>query len=133
MNILNELTPIIAILVLLILLWSFLTGIIDKSYYKNLITNQRINFHEIYFDRVEYYSLLKIMETNDFDKLTKLYKTKSNGIKLEIAYTDDKSLCFVQLVKYMPFQYALRTPVKQLTQNEVDLLFNSMYQTSTTL
>lgn len=126
----NDLTPLVAILVLALLMWSFLSGALYKTYYKNLITNQRVNFQEMYYDSAEFENLKRIIEARDFYKLNKLHKSRGDGIKLKIAYTDDKSLCLVQALKYMPFQYAIRTEAKQLTGNEVDELLNSIHQTS---
>lgn len=126
----NDLTPLAAILVMTLLIWSFLSGALYKTYYKNLITNQRVNFQEMHYDRTEFENLKRIIEARDFYKLNKLYKSKGDGIKLKIAYTDDKSLCLVQVLKYMPFQYAIRTEAKQLTENEIDGLLSSIHQTS---
>lgn len=126
----NELTPLIAILVLTLLMWSFLSGALYKTYYKFLITNQKLNFKEMFFDRTEFENLKRIIESRDFYNLNKLHKSKGDGIKLKIAYTEDKSICLVQALKYMPFQYANRTEAKYLTENEIDELLNSIQQTS---
>ena len=126
----NDLTPLVAILVLALLTWSFLSGTLDKTYYKNLITNQKVNFLEMHYDRTEFENLIKIIEARDFYKLNKLHKSRGDGIYLKIAYTDDKSLCLVQGVKYLPFQYAIRTEAKQLTGTEIEVLLNSIHQPS---
>jgi len=126
----NDLIPVVAILVLTLLTWSFLSGALYKTYYKNPVTNQKVNFHQMYYDRTEFENLIRIIETRDFYKLNKLHKSRGDGINLKIAYTDDKSLCFVQGIKYMPFQYAIRTEAKQLTGNEIEELLNSIHQTS---
>jgi len=126
----NNLVPLVAILVLALLTWSFLSGVLSQVYYKNLITNQKVNFHEMYFDRTEFENLVKIIDAREFYKLNKLYKSRGGGISLKIAYTDDKSLCLIQALKYMPFQYAVRTEVKQLKENEIIELLNSIHQTS---
>lgn len=126
----NDLTPFVAILVLALLTWSFLSGALDKTYYKNLITNQKVNFHEMHYDRAEFENLMKIIETRDFYKLNRLHKSRGDGIYLKIAYTDDKTLGFAQGIKYMPFQYATRTEAIKLTGNEIEELLNSIHQPS---
>lgn len=124
----NDLVPLVAVLVLTLLTWSFLLGALSKTYYKNLTTSQIINFCVMHYDRTEFESLKKIIDARDFYKLNKLHKSRGDGINLKIAYTDDKSLCFVQVLKYMPFQYAIRTEVKQLTDSETEELLNSLQQ-----
>jgi hypothetical protein len=126
----NDLIPLVAILVLALLTWSFLLGALCKTYYKNQITNQKVIFFEMHFDRTEFESLVKIIASRDFYKLNKLHKSRGDGINLKIAYTADKSLCLVQGLKYMPFQYAIRTEVNRLSGNEIEELLNSIQQTS---
>jgi hypothetical protein len=126
----NDLVPLVAILVLALLTWGFLSGALSQAYYKNLITKQKVNFHEMYFDRTEFENLVKIIEAREFYKLNNLNKSRGNAIRLKIAYTDDKSLCFIQGLKYVPFQYAIRTEVKQLERNEIEELLNLIHQPS---
>lgn len=126
----KNLAPLFAIVVLAMLLWGFLSDALNKDYYKNVITNQKINFSSLYYDRSEYGKLMEIIESRSFYKLNGLYKSKSNSVKLEIAYTDDKSICYVQAVKYMPFQYAIRSKAQKLTAHEMDELFHSVHEMS---
>ena len=118
----NNLTPLIAILTLTFMFWGFLIGMVDKTYYKYMITGNRINFREIYFDRRDYNKLIGILETHNFSNLSLLQKSIGHGMKLKIAYTDDKSLCYVQVLQYVPFQYARKSEALQLDSYEVDKL-----------
>lgn len=122
----NNLTPLIAILTLTFMFWGFLIGMVDKTYYKYMITGNKINFREIYFDRRDYNKLVKLIESHEFRNLNLLHKTLGNGIKLKIAYTDDKSLCYIQALKYIPFQYAQKTEAIHLEGYEVDELLCSI-------
>lgn len=124
----SDLVPLVSILVLALFTWSFLSGTLHKTYYKNLITNQKVNFCQLYLDRTEYGNVSRIIETRNFQEINKLHKSRGNGVVIKIAYTDDKSICLVQATKYMPFQYALRTEVLNLTENELNELLNSRTQ-----
>ncbi len=124
----NTLTPIIAIVVMLLMTWGFLSGAVDKTYYKHMKTGQKIFFHEIYFEKSDYDKLQSMIETRNFAGLNRLHKSKRNGIKLKIAYTNDKLLCYVQLIQYVPFQFALKTKAKQLSESEADQLLNSIHE-----
>lgn len=126
----SDLVPLVAVVVLALLTWSFLSGALLKTYYKDLISNQKVNFYQMYYDRTEFENMSRILEARDFYKINRLHKSRGDGIILKIACTDDKSLCFVQAIKYMPFQYAVRTEAKLLTENEIDELLNSIPQTS---
>ena len=123
----KNLTPLLAVVVLVMLLWGFLSDVLHKDYYKNLITNQRVNFCSLYYDRSEYENLINIVESRSFYRLDGLYKSKSNSVKLEIACTDDKSICYLQVVKYMPFQYAVRSKAQKLTAHEMDEFLHAVH------
>lgn len=123
-------TPITAIIVMLLLTWAFLEGAVDKTYYKHMKTGQKINFIEVYFAKSDYENLVKLIESRNFAYLSLLRKTNKNGIKLKIAYTDDKLLCYVQVLQYIPFQFALKTKAKQLSAEETEELLNSLHETS---
>jgi len=122
----NSLTPFIAIVIMVFMFWGFISGIVDKTYYKYMITGSKINFRVVYYERREYDRLVRIIESHNFGNLSLLHKTKSDGIKLKIAYTEDKSLCYVQVLQYIPFQYAKKTEAKQLEGYEVEALLNSI-------
>jgi len=122
----NSLTPFFAIVVFVFMFWGFISGIVDKTYYKYMITGSVINFRVIYYDRREYDKLVNILESHEFGNLSLLHKAKRDGIKLKIAYTEDKSLCYVQVLQYIPFQYAKKTQAKQLVGYEVESLLNSI-------
>ncbi len=120
----HNLTPLIAILTMIVMFWGFVSGVVDKTYYKYMLTGNKINFREISFDRREYNNLIKLIESHEYRSLNLLHKTMGNGVKLKIAYTEDKSLCYIQALKYVPFQYANKTPVFQLERSQVNELFS---------
>lgn len=122
----HNLTPLIAILTMIVMFWGFMSGVVDKTYYKYMVTGNKINFREISFDRREYNKLIELIESHEYRSLNLLHKTMGNGVKLKIAYTDDKSLCYIQALKFIPFQYAQKTQVIHLESYEVDELLSSI-------
>lgn len=119
-------TPIIAIVSLIIVFWGFILGLVDKVYYKYMLTGNKIEFKEILFERRDYEKLTTIVDSQNFTNLNSLHKTISNGVKLKIAYTEDMSLGFVQVLKYIPFEYAQKTQAKQLEKTKIEELLNSI-------
>ncbi|MDD5183956.1 MAG: hypothetical protein PHS84_01700 [Paludibacter sp.] len=120
----HNLTPFIAIVTMIVMFWGFVSGVVDKTYYKYMVTGNKINFTEFYYEKNEFDKLTKIIENQDFANLNLLHKTNGNGIKLKIAYTEDKSLGYVQVIKYVPFQYAKKTEVIQLESYQINKLFD---------
>lgn len=121
-----NLTPFIAIVSLIIVFWGFILGLVDKVYYKYMLTGNKIEFKEILFERRDYEKLTRIIDSQNFTKLNSLHKTIRNGVKLKIAYTEDMSLGFVQVLKYIPFEYAQKTQAKQLEKTKIEELLNSI-------
>lgn len=121
-----NLTPIIAIVSMIVVFWGFISGLVDKVYYKYMLTGNKIEFTEILFDRRDYEKLTKIIESQNFSRLNSLRKTTYNGVKLKIAYTEDMSFGFVQVLKYIPFDFAEKTKAKQLEKNKMEELLQSI-------
>ena len=75
----QELTPLIAILTMIVLFWGFISGIADKVYYKYVVTGNKIEFTEVYFERSDYDTLTTIIESQNFTNLHLLRRTNKRG------------------------------------------------------
>jgi len=123
-------TPIIAIVSMIVMFWGFILGLVDKVYYKYMLTGSKIQFTEILFERKDYDKLTKIIDSQNFTNINTLHKTIRNGVKLKIAYAEDMSLGFVQVLKYIPFEFAQKTQAKQLEKTKIEELLNSINYTN---
>jgi hypothetical protein len=68
---------------------------------------------------------MKMIKTGDFSSFQSLRETTDGGLKLRIAHTADKSLCFIQVlyldnIRYIPF-----SEVTQLDAEQTQLLTKS--------
>ncbi len=106
-----------------LILWGFLLGVDEKYYFKHIKSKTKICFHEIFFERKDFQKLTKILESGNFEELNSLQKTSGYHVKLRIAYSEDKSFCMVQGIKYIPFEYAELTTAKQLDEFQTEKLF----------
>lgn len=117
-----DLTPLIAIAAMIVMFWGFIIGLVDKVYYKYMLTGNKVEFREVLFEKGDYKKLKEIVESQNFSRLSSLRKTTNNGIKLKIAYTEDMSLGLVQVIRYIPFDFAEKTQPKQLEKNKMEEL-----------
>lgn len=117
-----DLTPLIAIAAMIVMFWGFIIGLVDKVYYKYMLTGNKVEFREVMFEKGDYKKLKEIVESQNFSRLSSLRKTSNNGIKLKIAYTEDMSLGLVQVIRYIPFDFAEKTQPKQLEKNKMEEL-----------
>ncbi|NDP19901.1 MAG: hypothetical protein GZ091_02295 [Paludibacter sp.] len=121
---------LLILLSIALILWGFLSGIVDKTYFKHLHSGTKIYFYEIFFDKKDFRQLKNIIDSGRFENLNNLQKSSKYNAKLEIAYSADKTFCMIQGVKYIPFKFAELTEAKQLdslqTKELLHLIGNSL-------
>ncbi len=105
---------LLLLLSIALILWGFLSGMVDKTYFKHLHSGTKIYFHEMFFDKKDFRELANIIDSGRFENLNSLQKSSKYSAKLEIAYSADKTFCMIQGVNYIPFQFAELTEAKQL-------------------
>lgn len=118
--------PLLIMLSLIFIIWGFLAAIILKTNYVNSETNQKIVFKEVYFDELESEKLINMIVTGNFNEIKKLKSTVDRGVKLRLAFTTDRTFCFVQALKYIPFEYVIKTNAVQLSQDNANMLLDSV-------
>lgn len=106
--------------------WGFLSGIVDKSYFKHIGSGTKIYFFEKYFDKKDFQELSRIIESGKFENLANLHSSSSYSTKLQIAYSADKTFCMVQIVKYIPYKFAQRTKAKELDMTQAKRLLEQV-------
>lgn len=104
--------------------WGLLATFIRKRYYFHVPGNSKIIYKEVFFESENFLRVSRILENEDYSELVKVRQTIDKGIKLRIAYTPNKSICVLQLLKYVPFEYEVQSEAKELTNEQTALVFN---------
>ncbi len=115
---------LLIVLAITFFVWGLLATFIRKKYYFHIPGNSKILFKEIFFESENFLKVSRILENNSFEELAKVPQTIDKGIKLRVAYTPNKSLCVIQLLKYVPFEYELQSEAKELTSAQTAIVFN---------
>lgn len=119
-------SPLFIMLAFAFIIWGMLSIFIRKSFYVKSATAEKIIFKELYFDENESEKLMKMIETGNFDGFNKISQTVDRGIKLRIAYSKDKNFCYVQALKYVPFEYIIKSNAIELSPSQANVLLNSI-------
>lgn len=111
----------------------FITGIITtiagifrtffrKKYFVATATKQKLRSYDINFEASERENLIRLCNNGKIINIHTLKRATSNGLRLHFMCTDDMSICFSQVVGYVPFDdVAFTEPVKH-TLNEAEYL-----------
>lgn len=84
-----------------------------KSHYVYVSTNERMKRLAFDFDMKDLDKVMKMYEANDFDGLMKITRPYQAGVQLTAIVSPDASLCFTQLMKYVPYSFIPVTDVRK--------------------
>ena len=88
-----------------------------------LCEGKRLNGHTLYFDTANA-NVEKAIASKDA-KALKNYKNESeNGLKLELAYSDDLSIARYRLYRYIPFEFQPDSEIIELNADQVKVLIS---------
>ncbi|MBP1676615.1 MAG: hypothetical protein H6Q20_1174 [Bacteroidetes bacterium] len=121
------LSPLLIMLTIAFIIWGLLKAFIRKTIYTDLSKNQKIRFTEIFYDNKDHDKLIRIVTTGAYDEIASVRKSTQDGVKLRVASTPDKSICYVQVLTYIPYEYALSTEAIKLTGDQTEKLFASVH------
>ena len=121
------LSPILILLFVLFLIWGGISTFIRKTLYLDEYSKSKLCFVDLFYDKNDREKLLEIIETGNYDAIKSVKKSTHDGILLRIAYSYDKSLCYVQVLTLLPFGYALKTMAKKLPMEQVNDLFKILF------
>ncbi len=86
-----------------------------------LCEGKRLNGYTLYFDTANA-NVEKAIAAKDA-KALKSYKNESeNGLKLELAYSDDYSVARYRLYRYIPFEFQPDSEIIELNADQVKIL-----------
>lgn len=94
-------------------LWGILGFIFRKKIYVESNSKQRLQVNELHFDVKERDKLVRIMETKNYEELPLLENSTHDGLKLRYMTTKDATLCFSQVIAYIPYEFVRITTVQQ--------------------
>lgn len=121
------LSPILILLFVLFLIWGGISTFIRKTLYLDEYSKSKLCFVDLFYDIHDREKLLEIIETGNYDAIKSVKKSRRDGILLRIAFSYDKSLCYVQVLTLLPFGYALKTMAKKLSIEQVNDLFKILF------
>lgn len=97
-----------------------------KKTYKVVQSGKKIFFNEIMFNINDKNELLRILSDRDIKALDKMNKHDVNGLILRVASTKDGSVCYTQLLSYVPHQYVAISDVYKHTPEEAHIILKVM-------
>lgn len=115
---------LLIVLAITFFVWGLLATFIRKKYYFHVPGKSKVVFKEIFFEAENFLKVSRILENNSYSELAKVPQTIDKGIKLRVACTPNKSLCMIQLLKYVPFEYEVQSDAKELTNDQMALVYN---------
>lgn len=118
------LSPLAIVVGILLLAWGIVAIFIRKTKYVYAPAKQAITFHELFFDLKERDRLVRIMNEGNVDELKKLKPAVNDALKLRVASTPDGSLCYSQVVAYIPFEFVNANDAKKHTPEEARKLLD---------
>lgn len=121
------LSPILILLFVLFLIWGGISTFIRKTLYLDEYSKSKLCFVDLFYDKHDREKLLEIIEKGNYDAIKSVKKSRRDGILLRIAFSYDKSLCYVQVLTLLPFGYALKTMAKKLSIEQVNDLFKILF------
>ncbi len=82
---------------------------------------KRLNGHTFYFDTANA-NVEKAIAAKDAKALKSYRNTTENGLKLELAYTDDFSVARYRLYRYIPFEFQPDSEIIEINAEQVKVL-----------
>lgn len=116
---------LLIVLAITFFVWGLLATFIRKKYYFHIPGNSKILFREFFFEADNFQKVSKIIDNDSYVELAKIPQTIDKGIKLRIAFTQNRSICAVQLLKYVPFEYEVQSETKILSNEQTAVIFNT--------
>ncbi len=112
------LSPLSIVVGILLLAWGIVSIFVRKTRYKYAPNKQTISFHELLFDVKERDRLIRIVDEGNIAELKKLKPAVSDALKLRIASTPDGTLCYSQVVAYIPFEFVNASEARKYSPSE---------------
>jgi len=93
-----------------------------KNYFVATSNNQRLKSFDLNFDVVEKENLIRLCNSGKIDQIHNLKRATSNGLRLNFMTTSDLSICYSQVIGYIPFEDRPLTEPVKLSSSEAQYL-----------
>ncbi len=118
--------PVLIMLAIALIFWGTLITFVRKTYYVHGKTGYKFHFSEVYFDNKDHDKLVKIVESDNLQEIITVKRSTQDGVKLRIASTQDKSLCYIQVLTFIPYEYALTTKAVKLSGKNIEYVLEGL-------
>lgn len=93
-----------------------------KKYFVATSNNQKLKSYDLNFEAIEKENLIRMCNNGKISNIHTLKRATSNGLRLHFMCTEDMSICFSQVIGYVPFDdVAFTEPIRQ-TLHEAEYL-----------
>jgi hypothetical protein len=96
---------------------------IRKEFFVATASQQPFKSFEINFEITETGKLVNLCNTRKITDIHTLKRSLSGGLKLRVLSTQDRELCFSQVIGFESLEHAMLTPPVQHSKQEADYLF----------
>ncbi|MDD3079831.1 MAG: hypothetical protein PHH37_12120 [Paludibacter sp.] len=93
--------------------------VMKKTIYVDKNSGKRFLFREVFYNLNEKSELIKLLEDGNFKLLSGLQKSQVESLKLRVACFSDKTVAFVQVLSYIPYEYVSCTGVIKIEDQGV--------------
>lgn len=118
--------PFLIMVGIVFIIWGALITFIRKTYYVDGETGHKYHFSEVFFDNKDHDKLVRIVESENLQDIVNVKRSTQDGVKLRVASTHDKSVCYVQVLTYIPYEYALTTKAIKLSGANINHVLNGL-------
>ncbi len=118
--------PFLIMVSIIFIIWGALITFIRKTYYVQGGTGHKFKFSEAFFDNKDHDKLVRIVESENLQDITTVKRSTQDGVKLRIASTHDKDVCYIQVLTFIPYEYALTTKAIKLSGANINYVFNGL-------
>jgi len=93
-----------------------------KNFFVATSNNQKLKSFDLNFEAAERENLIRMCTNSKITNIHSLKRATSNGLRLHFMCTDDLSICFSQVIGYVPFDDVAFTEPIRNTLNEAEYL-----------
>ena len=118
--------PFLIMVGIIFIIWGALITFIRKTYYIHGDTGHKLHFSEAFFDNKDHDKLVRIVESENLQDITTVKRSTQDGVKLRVATTHNKDVCYIQVLTFIPYEYALTTKAIKLSGANINYVFNGL-------
>lgn len=106
--------------------WGVLSVFIRDTTFVDKNTHKKVSFRDVFFDKRDYEKLILLLDAGRFEEISTVKRSTQDGVKLRIATTPDFSVCYVQVLTFISYHYALTNQAKKITEEQAKVLFEAI-------